>query len=402
MSNIDLCSFCGKSRLDVPVLIKSDTTSTCICSECNVICAEMIREFNLRRANKGIRLLYPHEIKEALDREIIGQDDAKQAISVAAFMHILRIISGQGSKSNVLLLGPTGSGKTHMIQVLANFLDLPLAITDATTLTEAGYVGDDVESIVSRLIQVADFNVALAKQGIIYIDEIDKLARTSENRSITRDVSGQGVQEALLKLIEGSVALVPHKSNVKHPGQEMVQIDTKDILFICGGAFEGLDRIIKSRLTPSRMGINISADRHDDKTDTNALKLVEPHDLVKFGLIPELVGRLPVRAVLNPLSIDDLVKIITEPKSAILNQYECLLSSVNVRIKITDEAKRRIAEIASLQKTGARSIRSVIEKLLTEQIYMNANEKNTSGEGCTINIDLDLVNKYFKQKARAS
>jgi ATP-dependent Clp protease ATP-binding subunit ClpX len=362
----------------------------------------MIREFNLRRANKGIRLLYPHEIKEALDREIIGQDDAKQAISVAAFMHILRIISGQGSKSNVLLLGPTGSGKTHMIQVLANFLDLPLAITDATTLTEAGYVGDDVESIVSRLIQVADFNVALAKQGIIYIDEIDKLARTSENRSITRDVSGQGVQEALLKLIEGSVALVPHKSNVKHPGQEMVQIDTKDILFICGGAFEGLDRIIKSRLTPSRMGINISADRHDDKTDTNALKLVEPHDLVKFGLIPELVGRLPVRAVLNPLSIDDLVKIITEPKSAILNQYECLLSSVNVRIKITDEAKRRIAEIASLQKTGARSIRSVIEKLLTEQIYMNANEKNTSGEGCTINIDLDLVNKYFKQKARAS
>ena len=180
MSNIDLCSFCGKSRLEVPVLIKSDTTNTCICSECNVICGEMIREFNLRRANKGIRLLYPHEIKEALDREIIGQDDAKQAISVAAFMHILRIISGQGSKSNVLLLGPTGSGKTHMIQVLANFLDLPLAITDATTLTEAGYVGDDVESIVSRLIQVADFNVALAKQGIIYIDEIDKLARTSE------------------------------------------------------------------------------------------------------------------------------------------------------------------------------------------------------------------------------
>jgi ATP-dependent Clp protease ATP-binding subunit ClpX len=344
--------------------------------------------------------MYPHEIKAALDKEIVGQEDAKQAISVAAFMHILRVMSGHGTKSNALLIGPTGSGKTHLIQVLANFLDLPVAITDATTLTEAGYVGDDVESVISRLIQVADYNLGAAKQGIIYIDEVDKLARTSENRSISRDVSGQGVQEALLRMIEGTIATVPQKSNMKHPSQDMVQIDTKDILFICGGAFEGLDRIIRARSSPSRIGINISNDPKSEKEETNPLRLVQPHDLIKFGLIPELVGRLPVRVVLDPLTLDELVRIISEPKSAILNQYDCMLASVNLRVNITDEAKRRIAEIASMQKTGARSIRSVIEKLLTEQIYLNANAENAAGNGHTINVDLQLINRFFTENPK--
>lgn len=392
----DICAFCNKNRTEVKVLVKSDTSRVCICDECTSISSDMIREFNTRRNSPQINLMYPNQIRELLDKEIIGQDDAKQTLSVAAFMHILRIISGRGTKSNVLMVGPTGSGKTRMMQVLAEILQVPLAITDATTLTEAGYVGDDVESIVARLIQIADFNMNHAKHGIIYIDEIDKLARTSNNRSISRDVSGEGVQQALLKLIEGTVAMVPQKTNIKHPSQDTIQIDTKDILFICGGSFEGITRIIKNRMSPARMGIGSSGNQFSGyESDYDYLQSVDSHDFMKFGMIPEFIGRLPIRVVLKGLTIDELVQVITQPKSAIFNQYEELLSSTGVGLTITDGAKLRIAQIASAQKTGARGIRSVIEKLLTDEIYREVQEDKVKNKQI-ITIDVDLVNRYFK------
>ena len=394
MSKLEVfCSFCKKFQSEVKTIVKGD--SVYICSECISLCNDMIRRFNLEKNRESYQFLYPNQIKARLDEEIIGQEYAKQVISVAAFMHTLRITTGQGNKSNVLMIGPTGSGKTRMMQVLSEVLDLPLAITDATTLTEAGYVGDDVESIVSRLLQVSDNNVERAQHGIIYIDEIDKIARTSENRSISRDVSGEGVQQALLKLIEGTVAMVPQKSNTKHPNQDMIQINTKDILFICGGAFDGLEKIVKNRLTPSGIGLGSKAQKENAKfgKDHDYLQDVDSHDLVKFGLIPELVGRLPIRIPLHPLGVDDLIKIITEPRSSILNQYQSLLSSVNVDLKVTPEAIKLIAEKASKHKAGARGIRTVLEELLLNGIY---NIKDNKKSELVITEEQIKRNRKFK------
>lgn len=404
-----VCSFCGRSGEEVEKLIAGP--GVYICNECIEVCQNILTEETRQQKKKSVphfELPTPEEIKEYIDQYVIEQDEAKVALSVAVYNHYKRIQYESDEddvelqKSNIIMLGPTGSGKTLLAQTLARFLDVPFAISDATTLTEAGYVGEDVENILLRLIQAADYDLERAERGIVYIDEIDKIAKKSENPSITRDVSGEGVQQALLKILEGTVASVPPQGGRKHPNQEMLQINTSNILFICGGAFAGVDKVIARRTTKSTIGFGADIKKSEEKDVAKILEEVQPEDLLKFGLIPEFIGRLPVIVALHPLNEDALVRILSEPKNALIRQYQKLLGMDHVELIFEDAAIHAIAKKAIERNTGARGLRAIIEKIMTKVMYEIPGMKDV--ESCTVTEDniLNGTQPVLKRKKQKS